>query len=174
MSSGVSGLMSNRIRGFIVVLASALAAQMAFAPAAFAQSQRGQPKTPFSTRDFAKVHWLEGRWVGTAPGESPLYEQFRFVDDSTAEITYYRDPQFTQEAGSGKLYLSVGRVYHTFGPNRWGATHVDADGLFFVPQTNARIDYAWTFVSPDQWTATMRTGVGGHPRVTVYHMERVK
>jgi hypothetical protein len=96
------------------------------------------------------------------------------VNDSTAEITYYRDPTFSQATGTGKVYLTVGRVYHTFGSNQWVATHVGDDGLFLVPQAAGRSNFSWSYVSPDAWTSTMRTGVGGHERVTVYEMKRLK
>lgn len=138
------------------------------------KSYRGQPKRPFSVADFATLHWLQGRWKGTTDGQDPVYELIRFTDDSTAEITYYRDPGFTQETATGRLYLSVGRVFHTFGPNRWGATHVGADGLYFVPQSNVRNSFVWTYETPDRWTATMHSGVSGHQRSTVYEMTRVK
>lgn len=150
-----------------------LALSVALAAPAAAQS-RSQPQTPFATADFAKLKWLDGSWEGTSPGEASIYQRIRFLDDSTAEIRYYRDPSFSQESGVGRLYLSVGRIYHTFGSNRWAATHADADGLYFVPQTTARNNFAWTYQTPDGWTSTMRSGVSGHERVTVYTMKRVK
>jgi hypothetical protein len=137
-------------------------------------SQRGQPKTAFALSDFGKLHWLEGTWVATSLGETTLYEKFHFADDSTVDITYYRDAGMAQPSGTGRLYLSVGRVYHSFGPNRWGATHVGADGVFFVPQVNARNTFAWDFKSDDEWTVTMRSGLSGRDRVTVWDLKRLK
>ena len=148
---------------------------LAAAPA-FAQvrvSERGQPKTPFSTADFGRLRWLEGSWVGTASGEQTLYERFHISTDSTIDVTYYRDSAFTQTAGTGRVYLAAGRVYHSFGPGRWGATQVDSAGAYFVPQVNAHNTFTWSVVSPDEWTATMRTGLSGHERITVYRMRRV-
>jgi hypothetical protein len=150
----------------------ALGAQTSLAQTS--KSYRGQPKRPFSVADFAKVRWLEGRWKGTSPDADPMYEAIHFANDSTAEIIYYRDPAFSQQIGTGQLYLSVGRVFHTFGPNRWGATHVDTDGLYFVPQSNVRNSFVWTYQTPESWTATMHSGVSGQQRVTVYQMTRVK
>jgi hypothetical protein len=149
-----------------VVLASPLHAQV--------PSRHGQPKQAFGVADFAKLKWLEGVWEATSPDEPTLYQRYRFVDDSTIAITYYRDPSLTQETGNGKLYLTVGRVYHTFGPSRWAATRVDSAGLYFVPQVTARNSFSWEYNTPDTWTSTMRSGIGGHDRVTVYHMKRVK
>ena len=160
------------MRWSLVTLATAsLAAVPAFAQVRV--SERGQPKTPFSTSDFGHLRWLEGSWVGTAPGEQPIYQRYHISTDSTIDITYYRDSAFTQEAGTGRVYLAAGRVYQSFGPGRWGATQVDSAGAYFVPQVNAHNTFAWSVVSPDEWTATMRTGLSGHDRITVYRMRRV-
>lgn len=152
------------------------AALAVFALPSVAQAQNprtGAPRTPFGAPDLAKVKWLQGSWSGTAEGEATIYQRFKFVDDSTVEISYYRDSEFGQLSGSGRLYLSVGRIYHTFGSNRWVATRIGDQGLYLVPQSTARANFAWTYVSPDAWTFTMRTGVGGREHVTIYNMKRV-
>jgi hypothetical protein len=164
-------------RALLSLLASAFGAIFVAPRVALAQqssSQRGQPKTPFGTADLAKLRWLEGSWAATAPGETPFYARYHVANDSTIEITYYRDSSFTQPTGSGRIYLTVGRIYHTFGSGRWGATNVDSTGAYFIPQVNAHNTFAWTYVSPDAWTLTQRTGVTGHERTTVYHLKRVK
>jgi hypothetical protein len=135
-------------------------------------ARRDQPRTPFATADFAHLRWLEGSWIGTAPGETPLYERFHFTTDSTADITFFRDSAFSEPAGTGRVYLTVGRVYHTYGSGRWGATHLDSASVFFIPQLNAHNTFEWTYQSPDEWTSTLRSGVAGHEHVTVYHMRR--
>jgi hypothetical protein len=137
-------------------------------------SQRGQPKTPFAVADLAKLHWLEGSWAGVASDESPVYARYHFANDSTMEISYYRDSTFSQESGTGRVYLTVGRIYQTFGSGRWGATNVDSSGVFFIPQVNAHNTFAWSYQSADEWTLTQRTGLSGRERVTVYKMRRVK
>jgi hypothetical protein len=161
--------MHKLVRSLIVA-----AAVVGVAIPAHAQSSRSQPRTPFGAADFAKLKWLEGSWEGSAAGEASVFQRVRFIDDTTAEISYFRDPSLSQETGSGKLYLSVGRIYHTFGSNRWAATHADVDGLYFVPQTTARNNLAWSYQAPDAWTSTMRSGVSGHERVTVYSFKRIK
>ena len=152
-----------------------LAAALALIPAAAQaqRSQRGQPKTPFSAADFGKLRWLEGAWVGTAAGADTVYARYHFSSDSTVDITYYRNRAMSQPSGNGRIYLTVGRVYQTFGPGRWGATHVGSDGVYFIPQVNAHNTFSWTYESPDSWTATTRTGLSGRDRVTVYHMARI-
>lgn len=160
------------IRSFRI-LALATSCAIAASTAAGAQSsQRGQPRTPFSSTDFRHLRWLEGSWIGTAPDQSPLYERFHFTSDSTADITFYRDSAFSQPTGTGRVYLTVGRVYHTYGSGRWGATHLDSASVFFIPQLNAHNTFEWTYQSPTTWTATQRSGMAGHEHVTVYQMRR--
>ena len=142
-------------------------------PPAQSRSQFGQPTTPFTNSDFAKLRWLEGVWEAQSPGEMTLYERYHFVNDSTIEISYYRDPRLTQETGTGRVYLTVGRVYHTFGAGRWGATSVDASGAYFIPQVNAHNTFAWSYQTPDSWTMTMRSGLSGREHVTVYQLRRI-
>ncbi|HEX4685095.1 MAG TPA: hypothetical protein VH277_20425 [Gemmatimonadaceae bacterium] len=168
--------MRNLKRSLLTAAGATLLAVVAMPVMAHAQypSQRGQPRTPFGATDFARLHWLEGDWAGTAPDESPLFVRCKFTSDSTAEITYYRDAAFAQASGSSRLYLSVGRVYHSFGPNRWGASHIGADGVVFVPQVSTRSNLQWDYVSADEWKATQRSGVGGHEHVTVYDLKRVR
>ncbi len=137
------------------------------------RSERGQPRTPFSTTDFGKLRWLEGVWEAQAPEQPTLYERYHFLNDSTIEISYYRDPQLTQETGSGRVYLTVGRVYHTFGAGRWGATNVDSTGAFFIPQVNAHNTFAWSYKTPNSWTMTMRSSLSGRDHITVYQLERI-
>jgi hypothetical protein len=153
----------------------ALFAALALPAAAHAQtSQRGQPRSAFGLADFAKLRWLTGTWEASSPGESTIYQKYVMTSDSTIDITYYTDPALTHATGSGRVYLSVGRVYHSFGPGRWGATHVDTDGVYFVPQVNARNTFAWTPTGPDSWTATQRSGASGRERAIVSTMKRIR
>jgi hypothetical protein len=162
--------MKSFIRALLVAV---VAGTTLFAGGAAAQaSQKGQPKTAFAVSDFAKLRWLEGSWAGTAPGESPIYERCHFANDSTIDITYYRDPALASESGTGRVYLTTGRIYYTFGPGRWGASHVGNDAIFLVPQVNAHNTFGWKQLTPDTWTSTVRSGVSGQDRITVYQMTR--
>ena len=153
---------------------AALFALVAVAPVLAQSSQRGQPATPFAVSDFAKLKWLEGTWRGSASGQEPFFERYHFVNDSTIEISYYRDSTLTRESGTGRVYLTVGRIYHTTGPGRWGATRVDTSGIYFIPQVNARNTFAWAYQSADTWTATLRSGATGRETVTVFEMKRLR
>src|SRR5262245_43016439 len=139
-----------------------------------AQSFRNSGGTPFGVNDLAKLRWLEGTWRGTSQGESPVYERYHFVNDSTIEITYYSDSTLERPSGSGRVYLTVGRIYHTFGPGRWGASRIDKSSVYFVPQVNARNTFSWAYEGPNAWTATRRSGASGREMVTVYQMRRLR
>jgi len=176
MSIGVRLVVTHRIGLLSVAFAGLMLAAVQPSTAraqGLGRSEFGQPRAPVAVADFAKLRWLEGSWEATAPGERTFYERCHFTSDSSIDVTYYSDPALSHETGSGRVYLTVGRVYHTFGPNRWGATHVGPDGVFFIPQVNAQNTFEWVFKSPDAWTSTMRLAVAGHQRVTVYQMQRI-
>lgn len=154
-------------------LAVTLLVVIASGSVAVSAGAQRQPRTAFGTADIARLKWLQGTWQGTTAGEPTFYERYQFVNDSTIEITYFSDSTMARSTGSGRVYLSVGRIFHTFGPGRWAATHVDESGVFFVPQANAQNTFAWAAQSPDAWTSTVRMGLSGHDRVTVYSMKRV-
>lgn len=162
--------MLNRRSIFLLAVATGL---VVFVPVR-AHAQRRQPSTRFESSDFQQLRWLEGRWMGTTDGESPFYEQYHFQNDSTLVVTYYADAGFTRRTGGAKVYLSVEHLYQTAGPARWAATRVTRSGIYFVPLVNSAASYDWTYVSPNEWTSTMRSGASGRERTTVYHMHRVR
>jgi hypothetical protein len=156
-----------------VRLACAAALTVFVVAPAMAQSQRILPRAHFGTTDLPKLRWLEGRWVGTGPGEPPFYEVYHFVNDSTLEISYYGDAEFSRRTGTGRVYLSVGRIYHTMGAGQWGATKIDEKGAYFIPERNATNTFNWTYESADSWTAVLRSSATGQERVRIYSMKRV-
>lgn len=147
---------------------------IAFNASASAQSQRALPRARFSAADLPKLRWLEGRWRGSGPGEAPFYETYHFANDTTLEITYFADSAFARATGTGRVYLSVGRIYHTTGPGQWGATKIDETGAYFIPERNATNTFNWTYESPDAWTSIVRSSATGTERVRVYSMRRIK
>ncbi|HEX3866050.1 MAG TPA: hypothetical protein VHV78_04825 [Gemmatimonadaceae bacterium] len=164
-----TSLLKRASRDAVLAVAVAGAARVANAQA----SQRGQPKTPYNVHEFAKLSWLVGTWKGTSPGAPTIYETCRFSSDSTIEITYHADSASGRQSATGRLYLSVGRIFHTLGSDRWGAIRLDSTGVYFVPQVNAHNTYAWVRKSPNEWMSTLRTGMGGHESVSVYDMQRI-
>ncbi len=166
--------MPRKLRTAVLAVIAVVVASASVSATASAQSQRILPKARFGAGDLKKLRWIEGRWSGSAPGQKPFFEQYRFVNDSTLEISYFGDSAFTRTNGGGRVYLSVGRVYHVSGPSLWGASHIDADGAFFVPERNASNSVSWSFQGPDIWIATLRSSATGQEQVTVYQMRRIK
>jgi len=164
---------SWRVSGGLVRIAAAATVLFTLAEPLAAQSS-ALPRQRFGTTDLPKLQWMEGRWRGTGPGEAPFYEAYHFANDSTLEITYYADSSFGRTTGTGRVYLSVGRIYHTTGPGQWGATKIDQTGAYFVPERNAHNTFAWTYESNDSWTSVLRSSATGQERVRVYRMKRVK
>jgi hypothetical protein len=164
-----------RKRSSIVALVhSAIIPIALLATSHVALAQPGLPASRFGAGDLKKLHWIEGRWRGASQGQSPIYEQYRFVNDSMLEITYFADSAFTNSSGGGRVYLTVGRVYHATGPSLWGASRIDESGVFFVPQRNANNSVSWMVRGPDMWIATLRSSATGQEQVTIYEMRRVK
>src|SRR5262245_53410083 len=163
----------RRITRALQYAAAAAAVTVLAMRSAHAQASQNSG-TPFGVSDFAKLRWLEGTWRGTSPGESNVFERYHFVNDSTIEITYYSDSTLERPSGSGRVYLTVGRIYHTFGPGRWGASRIDKSSVYFVPQVNARNTFSWANQGPNAWTATRRSGASGREMVTVYQMRRLR
>ena len=163
----------RRITRALQYAAAAAALSAVFVRVARAQSVRGHPTTPYGVSDLSKLRWLEGTWRGASPGQSNVYERYRFVNDSTIEITYFNDESLARPTGSGRVYLTVGRIYHTFGPGRWNATRVNEGGVHFIPEVNARNTFSWSFQNQNTWTSTQRSSASGREQVTVYQMTRV-
>jgi hypothetical protein len=151
----------------------ALCALVTLIPPRPATAQDAQP-TKFTVEDFQKLRWLAGRWMGTAPGEKPFYESYRFTSDSTIAIAFSADSAFSETRGTARIYLSVGRIYQASGSDRWVASRLDEHGVHFIPEANASNTFSWSPKSDDAWTATVRSGMGAQEQVTIYQMRRIR
>ena len=49
---------------------------------------------------------------------------------------------------------------------------MQAESLHY--KIDASNSVSWSFHSPDQWTATLRSSATGHEQVTIYQMQRIK
>lgn len=113
-----------------------------------------------SLADFQALRYLDGDWRGSGYEGGPFYETYRFVNDSTIEMTAWADSTRTKAREQSQYHLRDGVI----GTNK-GARLVRADSTGHHFQAAS---YAWTFtpVSPDRWTA--RVGPS-----TVYTMDRI-
>ena len=117
---------------------------------------------------------MEGTWRATAPSEATHYERFKFANDSTIEITYYSDSTFSREAGTGRVYLSVGRIYSHVrsGPLGRDERRCERRVLHSADQRAQHVRLE-SRIAPTRGRRRRRSGYSGRERVTVYQLQRI-
>ncbi|HSJ32271.1 MAG TPA: hypothetical protein VK933_12600 [Longimicrobiales bacterium] len=113
-----------------------------------------------SIADFQALRYLEGDWRGSGYAGGPFYETYRFVNDSTIEMTAWTDSTMTAPRERSEYVLRGGIIRTDKGGLLVG---VDEDGHHFRSGSSS-----WTFrqISADRWTATVGPS-------TTYTMDRV-
>lgn len=114
----------------------------------------------YTLADFQALRYIEGDWRGSGYEGGPFYESYRFVDDSTIDMTAWTDSTMTVARERSQYLLRDGSIRTSKGGR---LQTVDDSGHHFRAES-----YGWTFspVSPDRWTA--RVGP-----TTVYTMDRI-
>ena len=114
----------------------------------------------YTIADLRALRYLEGDWRGSGYEGGPFYESYRFVNDSTIEMTAWTDSTMTAPRERSE-YVLRGGVIRTGSGGR--LLSVDENGHHFRSGSST-----WTFrqISPDRWTAK----VG--PSIT-YTMDRI-
>lgn len=108
------------------------------------------------------------------PDGGTLFEQYRFLDDSTIAMHAFGDSAFAQTKDSSRITLRGETVANESGSARWVAVRLDTLGVEFGPERGARNHFAWSRESNSRWTATMRwMDERGRSRSAVYTLERV-
>jgi hypothetical protein len=131
-------------------------------PAQASESATQAPDTAdHTTADLQALRYLEGDWRGSGYEGGPFYESYRFVNDSTIEMTAWTDSTMTAPRERSEYALRDGVIRTDDGAR---LVRVDEDGHHFQGAS-----YGWTFrqVSSDRWTA--RVGPS-----TVYTMDRIR
>lgn len=110
--------------------------------------------------DLQALRYLEGDWRGSGYEGGPFYESYRFVNDSTIEMTAWTDSTMTTPRERSEYVLRGGVIRTGSGGRLVG---VDENGHHF-----RRGSSTWTFrrISPDRWTAQVGTS-------TTYTMDRI-
>jgi hypothetical protein len=121
---------------------------------------RTQDAADHTTADLQALRYLDGDWRGSGYEGGPFYESYRFVNDSTIEMTAWTDSTMTAEGKKSQYMLRDGVIRTSDGAR---LVSVDEDGHHFQGPSSR-----WTFkqVSPDRWTA--RVGPS-----TIYTMDRI-
>lgn len=115
----------------------------------------------YTIADFQALRYLEGDWRGSGYEGGLFYESYRFVNDSTIEMTAWTDSTMTA-ASDRSEYALRDRVIHAGDDAR--LVRVDEEGHHFQGPSSG-----WTFrqVSSDRWTARVSPS-------TIYTMDRVR
>ena len=123
-------------------------------------AQDARDVASYSLDDFQALRYLEGDWRGSGYEGGPFYETYRFVNDSTIEMTAWTDSSMTTPREQSQYMLRDGVI----GTDKGGRlVSVDQNGHRFETAS-----YGWTLrqVSPDRWTAQVGPS-------TIYTMDRI-
>jgi hypothetical protein len=127
--------------------------------------------------DLRTLQWIVGTWRGTGDGQSPFYERYRFVDDSTLLVETFRDSTLAEVSESTRYELRGGRFANAglATAPQWTAVRLADGAITFAPVRRARNRFTWRRLSADQWIADLAwpaADASGAPRTRTYRMER--
>ena len=117
---------------------------------------RERPAT-LSVADLGTLRWLVGSWRGSGDDQSPFYERYAFVDDSTLLVESFRDSTFGEVTERARYELRAGRFANA-GPAesaQWVAVRLDRGAVTFAPVRRARNRFVWRPVSANEWIADL-------------------
>jgi len=109
------------------------------------------------TSDLRALQWIVGTWRGSGDGQSPFYERYRFVDDSTLLMDGFKDSTLVQVTETTRYELRGGRFANA-GPAdaaQWVAVRLTNGAITFAPVRRARNRFTWRPVSADEWVADL-------------------
>lgn len=124
----------------------------------------------FAEKDFARLKWIEGQWVGSGYSK-PFYEAYKMTSPTRLETQSFADESFTTANGGGSVHLEDGRILKDGGKSQWVAVRLTDTSIEFEAVGNPSNGFAWTRKSPDAWTAVLKSK--GRPD-TIYEMTRVR
>jgi len=113
-----------------------------------------QSQPTFNLAEFNKLRWLEGKWEGAAAGEQPFYEEYKFLNDSTLAMLYFKDATFSGTPDTGWVYLQGNSIIHRSGNARWKLTSLNESELLFAP-VNVKRGFVWRKENNNQWNAVL-------------------
>ena len=164
-----------------------IAALLIATSAAGAQQASGTSLTPppkavagtavvVTKAQVTSLRWLEGTWRGTGGGVPAFAEGYKFVNDSTIEISFYSDSLGTKVTSTGKMTLSAGQLFYTGNGTEYVATKIAPKSVTFVPKgTNGKNQFEWTMNTPTEWVAVLKGGTGEvTPPIVTYKMSKIR
>ena len=124
----------------------------------------------FTEKDFARLKWIEGQWVGSGYSK-PFYEAYKMTSATRLETQSFADESFTTATRAGSVYLEGSRILRGGGESQYVAVRLTETSIEFESLSNPSSGFVWTRKSPDAWTAVLKAK--GRPD-TIYEMTRVK
>jgi hypothetical protein len=118
----------------------------------YAGAKSQQPS--YGINDFKKLGWLQGKWEGSATGEATFYEQYKFLNDSTLAMLYYKDASFTGVPDTGWVLLKGNSIIHQSGKALWKLSSLSDKEVVFAP-VNVKRGFVWRKENKDQWSAIL-------------------
>jgi hypothetical protein len=128
-----------------------------------------------SAGELAKLRWIEGTWRGTGDIETPFYERYYFVGDSTLIVEGLADETLSKVTEVTRFELKDEAFGNGGEGSRWVATQLEDEYVTFEPIARARNTFRWQRESKDTWKAILNWPANDKnpARQRIYLMERM-
>jgi predicted O-methyltransferase YrrM len=131
-------------------------------------------KTMFTNEDFAKLEFLEGRWVGTAPDGNAFYEEYDFPEEGIMRSRRAADKSYSSYSDGSTVKLEDGAIISRWGEFEWRATSISEYAVHFEP-VSAPSAFSWTANSADEISVVQEwTDEKGQPQRYAISLDRVE
>jgi hypothetical protein len=175
---------SNSLGGLALLSLLALAPRAGVAQSSPPpQAAKAPQPARLTTRQLAQLRWIVGDWRGSGTNgtvQSPFYERYRFVDDSTLLVESFADSTFGLVTETARWELRGGRLANAGTGAQWVAVRLDSRGADFAPVARARNTFRWARAQgagarPAEWRATISpTENAAASAQKHYRMQRVR
>lgn len=107
----------------------------------------------YSKNDLHKIKWIEGKWKGM-DGETPFYEIYQIINDTTLMITSYDwNGKDSSNTSTDSVQWKSDAFY--LGKNQnWKVTEITAKEIKMMPM-KASNDITWKFKDVNNWEAIL-------------------
>ena len=124
--------------------------------------------TSYTKKDLKKISWIEGNWKGM-DGQSPFYEVYKFINDSTIEITSYDWNGIDSTNSSTSLVSWKNDRYYLGDSLNYVVNEITDSVISMNPNYKANNSINWKAKNSNAWTAILKSKNGEK----VYNMERI-
>lgn len=123
---------------------------------------------PITKDQLEKVQWIEGNWLGM-DGEKPFFEIYKFLDDSTIEITGY-DWNGTDSSNSTQSFLAWKTGQYYLGDSlNYKVTEITDSSISMEPNYKVNNSILWKTKNENAWIAILKSKKGEK----TYNMRRI-